>query len=89
MAGNTGGTNPIAVIDANPMALEARVATGFQFGPVTAPALDGAIRRTLALYADAEAWRLLQENGMATELSWRGPARQYAQLFRSLLADRA
>ena len=76
------------VIDANPMALAAGVATGVQFAPVNAPMLESAIRRTAALYRDPEAWRRLQRNGMATDVSWRGSAKAYADLYRELVAAR-
>ena len=75
------------VIDANPMALSAGVATGVQFSPPTAERLAGAIARTAALYADPPGWSRMQLNGMATDVSWRGPARQYARLFRALAAE--
>ncbi len=77
------------VIDANPMALAAGVATGLQFSPVTADALGDAIRRAVSLYRQPELWRRLQSNGMATDVSWRGSARSYADLFRALIATPA
>ncbi len=72
------------VIDANAAAMARGVATGIQFAPVTAVALTAAIERTAALHADRAAWRAIQRNGMAADVSWAGPARQYAALFRSL-----
>ena len=77
------------VIDANAAALAAGVATGVQFAPVNAGMLDMALRRTVALYREPSIWHTLQENGMATEVSWRGPARQYAALYRDLVEARA
>lgn len=76
------------VIDASPMALASGVATGVQFAPVTAEMLRAAIRRTVALYRQPAIWRRLQRNGMATDVSWRHPAQQYAALFHDLLAAR-
>ena len=75
------------VIDASPMALAAGVATGVQFTPVTADLLAAAIRRTARLYRDQPAWQRLQANGMATDVSWREPARQYASLYREAAAS--
>ncbi len=72
------------VIDASPMALSAGVATGVQFAPATADMLAAAIRRTVRLYRHRDAWQTLQRNGMAADVSWRDPARQYAALFREL-----
>ena len=69
------------VIDANPAALAAGVATGVQFSPVSAEMLDVALRRTMARTAESPSvWCQLQRNGMAADVSWRGPARQYAAL---------
>jgi starch synthase len=76
------------VIDASPMALNAGVATGVQFAPVTAEMLRTAIQRVAALYRQPAIWRRLQRNAMATDVSWQHPARQYAALFRDLLASR-
>jgi starch synthase len=77
------------VIDANAAALAAGVATGVQFAPVNAGMLDMALRRAVALYREPSIWHTLQENGMATEVSWRSPARQYAALYRDLVDTRA
>jgi starch synthase len=74
------------VIDASPMALASGVATGVQFAPVSAEMLEAAIRRAARLRRDPPAWQRLQQNGMATDVSWRGPARQYAALYRELAA---
>lgn len=72
------------VIDANPAALAAGVATGVQFAPVCRSALENALRRAAALWADDAAWRALQANGMACDVSWDASARAYAALYRDL-----
>ncbi len=77
------------VIDANPMALAAGVATGVQFAPVDADRLRTAIGHTATLFADPPTWRKIQANGMGCDVSWEGPARRYAALFRDLVAARA
>lgn len=77
------------IIDANPMALGAGVATGVQFSPPTARRLAAAIVQAIELFADKTTWKRMQENGMAADVSWRGPARQYARLYRGLVAGRA
>jgi starch synthase len=77
------------VIDANPAALAAGVATGIQFGPVNADMLDIALRRTVALYRQPKTWRTLQENGMASDVSWRRAAKEYADVYHELVAARA
>jgi starch synthase len=77
------------VIDASPMALAARAATGVQFAPPTLAMLETAIGRAAALFRDKATWRRLQLNGMATDVSWTAPAVAYARLYRGLLAERA
>ena len=72
------------VIDANDVALAAGVATGFQFAPVTVDALAAALTRAVRCYRDSGTWRALQKRGMATDVSWRRPAAQYAALYKTL-----
>lgn len=72
------------VIDASPMALARGTATGVQFSPVNAPMLESALRRTINLYREPAVWRRLQANGMASDVSWREPAKAYARLYREL-----
>ena len=74
------------VIDANAAALSAGVATGVQFSPVTAEALEGALRRAFRLWSYPETWADVQRNGMAADFGWAGPARAYADLYRSMVA---
>ena len=76
------------VVDANDAAVAAGVATGFQFSPVTNDQLVFAIGRTLALWKDPVRWRRLQARAMATDVSWRHSAQQYARLYRELVAAR-
>ena len=73
------------VIDANDAALSAGVATGLQFAPPTAPSLAHALKRAFALYADDAAMRRTRLNGMRADVSWRGPAKRYAALYRALV----
>lgn len=73
------------VIDASPYALATGVATGFHFAPGSLASLRAALGRAMAMHRDAPgAWARLQRNGMATDVSWAAPARQYAALFRSI-----
>ena len=76
------------IIDANEMALTAGVATGIQFVPGTDDGLALALRKTALLYRDKTLWRMLQTNGMAAEVSWRNPARQYARLYHEAIAEK-
>lgn len=73
------------VIDANTMALNAGVATGIQFSPVTANALGDALRRAVALYHQPTVWAQMQRRGMKTDVSWGASAQVYAELYQSLL----
>lgn len=63
-------------------------ATGFKFGPVTAEALAGTLRNANAVFHDKPTWRRLQLNGLATDVSWRHRAGEYASLYRGLMASR-
>lgn len=72
------------IIDANDAALQAGVATGLQFSPVTQEALEAAIRRAAVLHADKGSWTRLMKRGMASDLSWQRRAKAYADLFHSL-----
>ena len=88
LVARVGGLND-TIIDASEMALQAGVATGFQFAPVTTPLLESALLRAAALYNDRAAWMRLQLNGMRTDVSWEQPARRFAALYRELLSPRA
>ncbi len=77
------------VIDANEMALRAGIATGFQFAPPTCEGLLIALRQAERLFHDQPRWRQLQINGMKTDVSWRQPAKRYAELYRDVVAAHA
>ncbi|SDG46389.1 starch synthase [Bradyrhizobium sp. Rc2d] len=63
-------------------------ATGFKFGPVTADALAGTLRKANTTFHDKLTWRRLQRSGLATDVSWRNRAGDYAALYRNLMAAR-
>lgn len=73
------------VVDANPAALAAGVATGIQFLPVDADGLALALRRAAALLNDAAALGRLQRNAMRAEVGWNGPAASYAALYHEVV----
>lgn len=73
------------VVDGNPAALAAGVATGLQFLPVDGEGLGVALRRAVALYQDPAAWARLQRNAMRAEVGWAGPAASYAALYREVV----
>lgn len=72
------------VIDSNPAALDAGVATGIQFDGVTEKTIAAALDRAFALYRQPENWRRIQRNGMAQDFSWTKSGRAYAELYRGL-----
>ena len=73
------------VIDANEAALAAGTGTGLQFAPgMLIPAME----RLMKLWRQPSVWRRLQLNAMRGDVSWRRPARQYAALYRDLIAAR-
>jgi len=84
VAARTGGLAD-TIIDANEAALAAGVATGFLFDDVTPDGLAGAIQRAISLFADREAWRVLQKRGMKADFSWKRSGRYYADLYKRLM----
>jgi starch synthase len=72
------------IIDANDAAIGAGVATGIQFFPPDAPALSYALERALAFFRDVATTRRMRLNGMRADVSWRGPAKRYAAVYRAL-----
>jgi starch synthase len=77
------------IVDANPVGLAAGISTGIQFSPVNDTMLESAIRRAARLYRDRPLWKGMQSNGMATDVSWAAPAREYAALYREIIPARA
>jgi starch synthase len=73
------------VVDAGDLAVTGGRQTGFKFEPVTTENLADVLRRACATFHDVAAWRRIQRNGMATDVSWRNPASRYADLYRSLV----
>jgi len=76
------------IIDANEAASAARVATGFQFFPVTPDALREALRRAVRAFAEPKVWARLQNQGMNADVSWDRSALRYADLYAELLANK-
>ncbi|CUU16216.1 Glycogen synthase ADPglucose transglucosylase EC 24121 CDS [Bradyrhizobium sp.] len=65
-----------------------RDATGFKFAPVTVEALTGTLRKANTAFHNKATWRRLQLSGLATDVSWRNRAGDYAVLYRDLMAAR-
>jgi starch synthase len=74
------------IVDANEAALMAGVATGVQFAPPATVELSGAIGRANTLFQDQASVRRTRLNGMRADVSWRGPAKRYAGLYREIAA---
>ena len=72
------------VIDANHAALNAGVATGFQFDHVDVTGLVDAVRRATGLHRTRPAWQKMQRAAMKTDVSWQHSAAEYAELYSSL-----
>lgn len=77
------------VIDANPAALGAGVATGVQFDGAHYHGLASAISRTIALFGQTSVWQQIQRNGMAADFSWRRSGAEYALIYQQLAGERA
>lgn len=75
------------VIDANPAALAAGVATGIQMNAVSDNAMAMAISRAAELYAQPTQWKRLQKNGMRADFSWDASGAAYAALYRQLTGE--
>lgn len=75
------------VIDANPAALAAGVATGIQMNAVSHGALAMAVSRAVDLYGRPKEWRRLQTNAMKADFSWDASGAAYAALYRQVLEE--
>ncbi len=75
------------VIDANPAALAAGVATGVQMNAIDGPSLAAVLDRTTQLFARPDEWRRLQRNGMKADFSWGASGAAYAALYRQLIGN--
>lgn len=62
--------------------------TGFVFPKTTAASFFGAVGRAVRAYRDPALWRRIQQNGMARDFGWPGPARSYAALYGELVRSR-
>ena len=79
----TGGLND-TVIDANPMALAAGAATGWQFAPVDADTLAQTLMAVLDAWARPVVWQMMQRNAMRQPVGWDASAAQYAALYEGI-----
>ena len=83
LVAHTGGLAD-TVIDCNDAALKAGVATGFQFAPVTADALSGAIGRVFDVFNNPTLWHQMQQRAMKHPVGWGESAKAYSALYQGL-----
>ena len=74
------------VVDATPARLRDKSATGFMFETATAEALAATLEWATAQYANRASWRQMMRQAMTQDFSWTQAARQYAALYRALVA---
>ncbi len=72
------------VVDALPETLGNNTATGIVFDGASPGTLIEAIKRTLMLYSQPEAWKQLQIRGMQKDFSWKKSAQQYVELYEQI-----
>jgi starch synthase len=61
--------------------------SGFKFsGNDTAPIML-TMKKALAMHGDAEAWRRIQDNGMALDFSWETVVPEYKKLYNKILGE--
>ncbi len=61
--------------------------TGFVFEKASHLSLVATIKKALKSFADKEAWRKIQQNGMAQDFSWHASAKEYLKLYLSLIKE--
>ncbi|MEK6766206.1 MAG: glycogen synthase GlgA [Planctomycetota bacterium] len=74
------------IIDANDENLRNGTATGFTMKGYFATELLFTIDRALELYKSKTKWNALRKNAMKQDWSWNKSAREYVELFKSVLA---
>lgn len=61
--------------------------TGFVFEKASHLSLVATIKKALKSFADKEAWKKIQQNGMAQDFSWNASAKEYLKLYLSLIKE--
>ena len=88
LVARTGGLAD-TVIDANEAAVVANCATGIQFSPITAEALDSAVGKTCALFSQPKIWSAMMRRAMRHPVGWGRSATAYLDLYRQLVISTA
>jgi starch synthase len=47
--------------------------------------MAGALRRAIKMFKHQDAWKTIQRAGMGGDFSWQVSARQYAELYQTLM----
>lgn len=84
-----GGLADTVIDDAAPGGGPSRRQTGFVFDAATPAAFEAGVRRAVLLKRDTAAWQAVMRRGMAQNLSWAGPARDYLALYAQARLARA
>jgi len=81
------GTGGLAdtVVDASPVNLKNKTATGFVFEGESSGELLSCVQRALGLFRQKSVWRSLQLSAMRRDFSWEKSAREYVELYQKLL----
>jgi starch synthase len=59
--------------------------SGYLFTVASPVVMAGALRRAIKTFEKRDAWQAIQKAGMAGDFSWQVSARQYADLYQTLL----
>lgn len=73
------------VVDATPVNIKNKMATGFVFEGEYSSELLYCVQRALQTFRNKTVWRQLQVNGMTRDFSWQKSAEQYVSLYQALL----
>ena len=75
------------IVDAHEPAITDGTATGFSFDAYRPEELDHTLHRAVEAFHQKSLWAQLVEAGMRQDWSWSRSARQYADLYRDILAS--
>jgi len=62
---------------------------GFKFGPYKSENFLNSIEKAVKLFQNTSVWKKIMDNGMRADFSWDYSARQYLQLYKSVISDQA
>jgi len=58
---------------------------GVTFQSVNAQDMVGAIKRAIQLYWDKEQWKIIVQNGLNMDFSWKASSKEYIKLYKEML----